>query len=257
VSVPILLVDAPNIVMRCAFGGAMPAEHAVPLAVSAIRRAANVVRAEFLIIAFDAPHPTWREELCPAYKSHRTVDTTPFTAAARVVFERQGWFCLTVPGFEADDVIATMIGRLKRRSDAAILSSDSDLLALASDAENSVTILRPVAGGNVVTVTASDVVGELGVEPWQIAEYKALAGDVSDGIGGVPGIGAKRAARLLQEFRTVGGVFAAADQDKLAKRVLEHRAIVELAHRLTTLRTDVPIDPIPAARCYYRPEVAA
>ena len=252
----VLLVDGTNIVMRCAFGGHVPAERAIPIAAGMITRAVCETRAAFLIVAFDAP-PSWRGKENPDYKAHRTTKTAPFVVAATEDFSARGWHCAASPEFEADDVIATIVARGKGRLEFAVLSGDSDLLALV---DTRCTVLRPESGSAFSTLQADDVVAKFGVRPEQLADYKGLVGEPGDHIAGVPGIGPKTAVRLLAQHRCVNAILVAGGlgaTDPDVMRVCEHRVGVWRALRLTTLRRDVPLHPIAPASCWVGREVAA
>lgn len=243
----VLLVDGTNIVMRCAFGGAVPAPEAVDAASRLIGRALATAHATHLIVAFDAAAPSWRKALEPTYKAHRTAETQTFVLAAREAFDRRGWMCVQLAGFEADDIIATLAARSRGR--VAICSSDSDLLACVNDR---VTVLRPQAGGRFETWGAAEVRTRYGLDPAQLADYKALVGEPGDNITGVRGIGAKRATILLQTHQSLAALLACAvpDSSNEAARVRnEGRDVALRARALTGLCTDAPVPPIAASAC--------
>ncbi len=243
----VLLVDGTNLVMRASYGGATPADGAVDGAARLVVKACGIVKATHLIVAFDADAPTWRRELLPSYKAHRTTSTHEFSRAARDAFTRFGWTCVAVDGFEADDVIATIAHRQRDR--VMICSSDSDLLACIRDG---VKVLRPLSGGSFETWGADQVRERYGIEPDQLADFKALTGEPGDNIVGVRGIGAKRAGILLRAHGSLDRLLAAEVPDSTndAARVRnEGREAALAARTLTTLRIDAPVPPISRMRC--------
>jgi DNA polymerase-1 len=248
----LLLVDAANILLRCAFGGDTPPEQSTPIALGMIERAIRETRAKYLVVALDYPgDPSWRSLECPDYKANRSRDTSPWLIAGATAFGAKRWRCEVAAGFEADDIIATLATRAAARSRVVILSGDSDLLALT--AHRSVDVLRPISGGEFDKFDGAAVCAKYEIPaPQLLADFKAMVGESTDNIAGVPGIGAKRAAALLQKFS--GGLediirVGQGGYSRDAERVAQHAAAARLALRLVTLRTDVAIDPIPPSAC--------
>jgi len=250
----LLLVDGTNIVMRCAFGGEVPAADAVDTAARMIGRATVHAQATHLIVTFDSPR-SWRKELAPEYKAHRTTETENYSLNAALVFVQMGWCCVALDTFEADDLIATIASRTT--GDVVILSGDSDLLALVRD---HVRVMRPASGGKFEWFTTASVREKYGVDPAQLADFKALVGEPGDNITGVRGIGPKKAAQLLATHGSLARLLAAEipDNSNEAARVRnEGRDAALLAQQLATLRTDAPLPPILRGLCRLRRERAA
>lgn len=254
----LLLVDGTNLIMRAAFGGDIPADRAVPTALGMLARAVELASPTHLIVAFDSPlGPSWRRLECATYKANRTTDTAPYILAFAAALEDRGTFTMWSTGFEADDVIATLVLRVAfaRSPDApevrvTILSNDSDLLACTAPG---VTVLRPVSGAaGFETLTMRDACLKYGVAaPERIHDWKALVGETGDNVPGVPGIGPKKAQQLLASFDGLEAIITAgqACASKEARRVYEHREQARQALTLVTLRTDAPVPPIQPARC--------
>jgi DNA polymerase-1 len=244
-----LLVDGSNVIMRCAFGGELEPEKSTPNALSMIRRACEFVKASHLIVAMDYPDsPSWRLEKFSGYKANRTTSTAPWLIAGIEAMHPLGWTMTAQPGFEADDVLATIVARFPKPDTLAILSNDTDLLPLTTFG---VWIIRP-ADGSFEVVKGTDVPTMYDLpSAASLVDYKAMVGDSSDNIPGVPGIGAKRAAKLLNQFDTLEGVIGAGEggYSKDAETVYKHRFEARLARELITLRTDVPLLPIDPNRC--------
>jgi 5'-3' exonuclease len=103
--------------MRCAFGGDIQPPEAIISATAMIERVARECGASHLVVAFDHPdEPTWRHQLYPEYKAGRKTDTSPWIIAAGAAFAQRGWHIELAPGFEADDVIATIALRTRPRA---------------------------------------------------------------------------------------------------------------------------------------------
>ncbi|MDX6310172.1 MAG: hypothetical protein QOI06_3218 [Nocardioidaceae bacterium] len=166
--------------------------------------------------------PQWRVDLIPTYKAHRVVravaggvdvEITPDPLVVqipmiRTMLDALGIAVVGAAGYEADDIIGTLATHARVPVD--VVTGDRDLFQLASD-EQKVRILYTARGvGKLEVVTDSVVVGKYGVLPEQYADFATLRGDPSDGLPGVPGIGEKTAAGLLQQYGDLPGILAAA-----------------------------------------------
>jgi DNA polymerase I len=246
----LLLVDGSNIVMRAAFGGDIEPERSVVIATGLIHRAIRQSEASHLIVAMDADAPSWRKLEFPEYKADRTLDTSPWLHAAHESWLRLGWYIEECGGFEADDVIATIADRASKVSEVVAVSNDSDILALA---DIGIKILRPENGGTFKLFHAMDVCTKYKLRfAGQLTDYKAMTGESSDNVPGVPGIGPKRASDLLRAHDNLTEIIswgATQGACKYSKQVYECREAALLALRLVTLRKDAPISPIKPANC--------
>lgn len=193
----LLAVDGSNLLHR-AYHGAQctDAQHAAAVALGMIRKALLRWRPTHLVIATDRPAPTWRAQADPAYKATRVrtgPSTSEMTDVLLPLLDSEGICHAGADGYEADDVLATLAARCAAKgSRIMILSCDSDLLQCADRA----TVLWP-KGGDETPMGATETHGKMGVWPHQIAAYKALAGDKSDGI---PRLGAERQTRAGARF---------------------------------------------------------
>lgn len=240
----LVIVDGTNIVMRCAFGGVVWADDAARVAERMLARLVGELEATHLVVVFDAPGATWRHDLAPFYKATRTVSTAPFVRAAmRHFIEEQGWRCVEVAGWEADDVMATIAARnagIERP--VRIVSSDSDLLACVQ--EPWVRVVRPEDGGRWSRWTEGMVMDKYGVSPGQLGDWKALVGEASDNLPGIPGLGPKKAARLLRVHGSIDRLVRCEvpDTSNDAARVRTWpRAELLLLQQLAHLRRDAPV----------------
>ncbi|MFD6531078.1 5'-3' exonuclease H3TH domain-containing protein [Streptomyces sp. NPDC060184] len=220
-----------------------------------------------LVACMDADwRPAWRVELIPTYKAHRVAvetpagqadeEETPDTLAPQVpvieaVLDAVGIARVGVAPYEADDVIGTLTGRATGPVD--IVTGDRDLYQLVDDARG-VRVLYPLKGVGTLQVTDETVLREkYGVDGRGYVDLALLRGDPSDGLPGVPGIGEKTAAKLLDAFGDLAGIMAAVD-DPAAKltpsqrrRLDEAREYVAVAPKVVRVAGDVPLpafDPV-------------
>lgn len=191
---------------------------------------------------FDLPEPTFRHEAFAAYKAHRGEAPDDFVQQiepSKELFAAYGFFLVEAPGFEADDVIATLAAKAQEEAEVLILSPDRDLIQLVSE---NVSLLLPERGvSSLRKLGPREVQATYGVSPSQWVDYKVLVGDPSDNIPGVPGIGPKTAAKLLSRYGTLPAALehVAELPEKLQvglKGLLEQR---EAKERLMALRCDV------------------
>ena len=229
----LLLVDATNVVMRCASIPDVEPQAAVQTALGIVLRAVRVTRATHLVCAFDSPDESLRKRAYPEYKAGRTTKTSIWVDAACAVFEMARVYCLAAPGYEADDVIAT-IARRATHAPVEILSSDSDLLVLAGGA---VTVWQfdKTGDGGFAPRSPAWICQKYGIPtPSHLTLYKTLVGETSDNVPGVPKVGPVKARRLIEEFDTLAmmrglGVLG------------EHHAWAEQAYELIRLYDDAPV----------------
>jgi DNA polymerase I len=247
----LLLVDGSNLVMRAAFGGDIPPAQAVPIASGLISRAGLQIEATHMVIALDANAPSWRKLAFPEYKAHRTVDTSPWLQAAREYWSRLGWRVVDLPGFEADDIIATIGRRSVCGCSIAILSNDSDLLPMT---DIGIHVWKPTNGGQFSEVTAWDVCEKYALRsPAQLPHMKALTGEKGDNIPGVPGIGPVRAAQLLRDYGNLEKIIDAGAEQKCrhSTTVFKSSDVARRALRLVSLSCDAPVAPITPNSCTF------
>ncbi len=201
---------------------------------------------EWIGISFDLPGPTFRHEEFADYKAHRPkmddelAVQLPYVRRVCEVFRLP---MIDAPGFEADDVLATLACQgVLAGMRVVVVSADKDLLQLVSD---DVFVLNPGREGSGTTLYDRKKVEEkFGVPPDRVVDVMALAGDAVDNVPGVAGIGDKGARDLIREFGSLEGVLANTARIKRAayrQGLTEHRDEALLSKRLVTLRTDVPV----------------
>jgi DNA polymerase-1 len=204
-------------------------------------------RPEFAVAAFDVGAPTFRSKEYVEYKAGRRAmpdDLRPQIEMAREVLESLSIPTHGIAGFEADDLIGTFSRIAEERGHAVtIVSGDLDCLQLVSD---SVEALVPRRGITDTFVYGPDQVRQrYGFEPAQLIDFKALRGDTSDNIPGVPGVGDKTAAKLVQDFGSVEALLERLDElpDGRLKTALKANADqVRLGKRMVTIVRDVPVE---------------
>ena len=191
-------------------------------------------------IVFDAARRTFRQDIDPNYKANRKAPPDELIPQFPLIKQAPAYFSLTAieqEGFEADDIIATLARQAqKEKIPVTIYSSDKDLMQLIGDG---ITMWDPMKNK---TITESDVQAQFGVSPSLLGDALALMGDSSDNIKGVPSIGPKSAAALLNQWGDLESLLAHADEvDKPAQRqkLLAHADDARLARLLVTLREDV------------------
>jgi ribonuclease HI len=201
-------------------------------------------RPDYLAVVLDCPREeTFRRALYPAYKAQRDavpVDLVPQLPYIRQILAALNIPALEAPGFEADDVIATLARTYAAQGiDVTIVSGDKDLLQIASD---QITLLDTMKGKRSGVQEVRD---RFGVSPELVADVLGLAGDTSDNIPGVPGIGEKTAIGLVQRFGSLEEVLkwrSLVGSKKRREALATYAEQARLSKRLATVRYDVPLE---------------
>lgn len=199
---------------------------------------------EYLAITFDTGARTFRSDIYEDYKAHRPPppeDLLPQFDRVRELAEALSIPTFSVPGVEADDVIATLVARARAEDfEVCIISGDKDLMQLVGPG---VTVYEPM---RVKRYGPAEVEEKMGVPPALVADSLALAGDTSDNIPGVRGIGPKTAAKLLLAHGSLDAVLDAAAaggvKGKNGERLVEMADLARLSRRLVALKDDVSLD---------------
>ncbi len=212
-----------------------------------MRMITETVKPDYVAACFDRPEPTFRKEMFAEYKAHREATPSDLISQiikAREVFAQFKIKMFELPGFEADDLIATLATKLHNEKDlqVSILTGDRDLLQLVH-ADHVVVELFKNGGGETIHMNEAAVIEKYGLNPLQIVDLKGLIGDPSDNIPGIHGVGEKTATPLLKEFGTVEGVFEnlVIVPEKVAKKFRGHEEIALKCKKLATLERNVPI----------------
>ena len=198
-----------------------------------------------IVVVFDAPGKTFREDLYPEYKKNRR--ETPEDLLSQLplmdsLVEAFDVVCVRVPGVEADDVIGTLARRASEVGlDTVVVTGDKDLLQLIDDR---VRVYDPNKGDSGQWYGHDEVVERFGVEPARVIDALGLMGDTADNVPGVRGIGEKTARKLLEQYGSLDGLYAHIDalKGKQRERLEEDRDIAFLSRQLVTIDTNVDLD---------------
>ncbi|RZM76700.1 DNA polymerase I [Leptolyngbya iicbica LK] len=212
-------------------------------------------RPQYAAVAFDLDQPTFRHEMADDYKEGRPEAPEDFVEDVKNLqdlLQTLGFCVVTAPGFEADDVIGTLstLGKTEGYR-VKILSGDQDLFQLIDEEQALVSVLylssifaKGPGKGGPKEFQAQEVKDKLDILPSQVVDYKALCGDTSDNIPGVKGIGAKTAAKLLNQYGTLDAVYADLDNIKGAtqKKLREGQDSAYHSQKMARIVTDVDLD---------------
>ncbi len=211
----------------------------------------NVLRDEqptHIAVAFDRGEPTFRHEQYVEYKANRRETPEDFRSQLSLIFEvldALGIARLSVPGYEADDVIATLATRAENDGmDVLIVTGDRDVLQLVDD---HVTVLMTRRGiSDMSRFTPENVEEKYGLTPQQYPDFAAIRGDPSDNLPGIPGVGEKTAAKWVREFGSLEELVNRVDEvkGKAGDALREHLGDVLRNRQMTALVRDVPLDDI-------------
>ncbi len=201
---------------------------------------------DYVIAAFDHPSATFRHHEFEEYKVHRRPmpdDLRPQIPLVRDIVSAFPIPIYEVEGFEADDVIGTLAQQAEAQGlHTTILTGDLDALQLITSRVDVLTSKRGVS--ETILYDVARVRDRYGIEPARVADLKALAGDISDNIPGVPGIGEKTALKLIQEYGPVEDILAHVrdmPSGKVRRLLEEHAEQARLSKRMATIVRDVPI----------------
>lgn len=201
---------------------------------------------DYAAALFDRPEPTFREEKYREYKAQRP--PAPDTLISQIIearnlFNKFGIKTFEAPGFEADDLIAALAEKFSREPDLqiVILTGDRDALQLVLGEK---IVVRMFKKGVSETETHNEktVEEKFGLKPDQFVDYKALVGDPSDNIKGVPGVGPKTAAELIKKFGNIENIYKNLSSDKkLEQKLAPFAEEARLSKELVVLRRDATI----------------
>jgi DNA polymerase-1 len=247
-----MLIDGPSLVYRGYF--ALP-----PLTMSdgtlvnavfgflqIVLRGMADVKPDYAIVTFDVGKPAFRFDAYPEYKAGRPSmpdDLRTQFPIVREIASMMGMPIRELEGYEADDVIGTLAVQASAAGvDTMIVSGDLDGLQLVDERVSLLTTRMGVAA--TVIYNPARVMERYGLRPDQMLDYKALKGDTSDNIPGVPGVGEKTAISLLQQFGTLDAIYEHLDEvkGKLRERLAEHRESAFLSRQIGRILTDLPVE---------------
>lgn len=196
---------------------------------------------DYLLFALDSPGPTFRSLLDPAYKAHRPEVPEELKRQLPIAIqwiEKMGFKQLSIEGYEADDIIASMTRCAKEMGvRVRIISHDKDLHQLIDDGR--VVLYDPI---KKIEIDERKCIEKYGVAPKEFRDYQALVGDSADNIPGVRGIGPKTAVKLIKEFKTIEGIYKNIDKvtpERARNLLKEHKEDAFLSKHLVTLKDDL------------------
>ncbi len=202
----------------------------------------GVTPSHFAVI-FDYSSKTFRNELYPDYKANRSAppeDLIPQFGLIRQATRAFNLPCIEMEGYEADDIIATYCRMAEAAGgEATIISSDKDLMQLVTDR---VAMYDPMKDKQI---GIADVIEKWGVTPDKMIDLQAMTGDATDNVPGIPGIGPKTAAQLLEEYGDLDTLLARASEIKQVKRrenIVANAELARLSRQLVTLKIDTPVE---------------
>ena len=251
----IVLIDGHSILNR-AFYGVPDLTNAEGLHTNAIYGFLNIMfkildeeKPDYMAVAFDRKEPTFRHEMYAAYKGTRKPMPTELKEQVPVmkdlllameicVLEHAGW--------EADDILGSLAKQSEKSGmEVSLVSGDRDLLQIASD---HIKIRIPKTKGGKTEIEdyyAADVLAKYQVTPTQFIELKALMGDASDNIPGVPKVGEKTATDLMVTYGSIEGIYAHVEEitkKSVRETLQENRELADLSKKLATIKTDCELD---------------
>lgn len=215
--------------------------NAIRGAISAIQKLMRRMQPTHMAVIFDTPEPTFRHELSPIYKGDRP--SMPEELAEQIPYlhaliRALGIPLYMLPGAEADDIIGTLAKRaVQEGHDVLISTGDKDMAQLVNEHVK----LEDSFKDKVTDIQG--VYDKFGVWPNQIIDYLTLMGDASDGIMGVPGIGAKTAAKLLNEYGSIGGILENVDKikGKVGQNIKDNTDGIAIDHQLASIVCDLDL----------------
>ena len=252
----LMILDGNSIINRAFYGIRMlnasdgTPTNAVYGFLSTFRRVFDLAQPQAVCVAFDVHAPTFRHEQYALYKAQRK--PMPEELAVQMPLLKQtldymGVRRLELAGWEAGD----LLGTVARRCEAAgwtcdVVTGDKDSLQLITDSTHVFNVKTRMGQTDTIEYTPERFREEYGFDPIRMIDLKALMGDSSDNIPGVPGIGEKTAKDLLVRFGTVADIYRDLDaldiKPGVRKKLTEGRGSAELSFDLATIRTDAPID---------------
>ncbi len=197
---------------------------------------------DYLFCALDLPGPTFRDEMYQEYKAQREETPEDLSPQLDRIFEllqRMGIPCLGAPGFEADDILATVAHLVEKHGGRCVLvTADKDCRQLIADHVVLLNLRKKAI------LDRQGLLKDWGVEPEQVVDFQALVGDPTDNVPGVPSVGPKTAQKMLQQFGSLDRLYEQLDQvsrPKLRQALEQHRQQALLSRKLVRLRRDVPV----------------
>lgn len=251
----IVLIDGHSILNR-AFYGIPELTNSQGLHTNAVYGFLNILfklldeeKADYLTVAFDVKHPTFRHEMFTEYKGTRKgmpEELKEQVPLMKKVLEAMNIRIIERAGYEADDILGTIAKKCEAEGlEVSVVSGDRDLLQLASDHIKIRIPKTKRTGTEIEDYNTQDVIDKYGIKPDQIIDMKALMGDTADNIPGVPSIGEKTALKILGAFQTLENAYEHIEEvtPNRAKEALRNNwDLAQLSKKLATIKTDCELD---------------
>ena len=200
---------------------------------------------KYVVATFDSRTPTFRHKMYPEYKATRQKTPEDLHAQVPIIEEILTAFGVTTirqDGFEADDLIATIVHQCKKQNrECRILSGDKDLMQLVDD---TTFMMKSDKTGGWETIDSEGVIAEWGVPPELMLDILSLVGDKADNVPGITGVGEKTAKKLLDEYGSLDKILENADKisGAIGKKIQNGKEEANFSRELIKLKTDVEID---------------
>ncbi|MGI5891846.1 MAG: DNA polymerase I [Bacillota bacterium] len=202
---------------------------------------------DYIIICFDKGRITFRNQISGDYKATRKETPSELSNQFEIlkeVLSAAGIFWRELAGYEADDLLGTFARQAEQSGKKTLLfSGDNDVLQLID--ENTIAYMTKKGISNIDKWDTEKVMAEYSLKPQQLIDLKALMGDASDNISGVPGVGKKTALKLIQQFGSVENLYNNLDQVgsvKLRQKLAEHQDNVDICKKLATIDRQCPVE---------------
>lgn len=248
----LLLIDGNSVLFRgfyaTCYGNIMKTSkgvytNAIYAFANMLNKALKMIEPDYCVVAFDKGKHTFRHDLNPDYKGGRKetpAELVPQFAMAREMMTAYNIPWIELDEIEADDILGSLAKKFK--IDTCILSSDRDMLQLIDDTTSVYVMHKGMS--EIAKMDETALKDEYGLKPFQIIDYKGLAGDKSDNIKGVEGVGDKTAVKLLNDYETCEGIYEHIDEikGKLQEKLIRDKESCFLSKKLATIKTDVEID---------------
>ncbi len=251
----LLLIDGHSILNR-AYYGVPPLTNYEGVHTNAVYGFVNIMlkaledeQAEYIAVAFDLKAPTFRHKMYDAYKGTRKPMPEELHEQVPIikdVLKAMNIPVITMEGFEADDILGTLAKRNQAAGmEVSVLSGDRDLLQLA-DKYIKIRLPKTIKGKTEIeNYYPADVEAKYGVNPQEFIDLKALMGDSSDNIPGVPGIGEKTATAIITKFHSIEEAHAHVDEltpPKARNNMTEHYDMAVMSKKLATIEINAPVN---------------
>jgi DNA polymerase I len=251
----IVLIDGHSILNRAFYGlpdlTTSKGEHtnAVLGFINIMLKILEEEKPDYLAVAFDLHHPTFRHEMFTEYKGTRKgmpEELREQVPLMKEVLKAMDITVLEKPGFEADDILGTLATRAEKEGNyVSLVSGDRDLLQLASEKIKVRIPKTKRTGTEIEDYLEKDVIEKYNVTPTQFIDLKGLMGDTSDNIPGVPGIGEKTASKLITTYKSMENIYEHIDEmspSKVTNSLKENKELAFLSKRLATICVDCELE---------------